>query len=1460
MTRKPPFQYVNIHGLPIQVGRTRAAAEPPQERQDQAESDKATQERARKLDPADVQAVGDALCLAGWRRGRTALTALLAGLGWRRADGAAFSLPDTGAALQRLVQEGRAHTPPGEGVVARPELVRERLPLLLARPEATTWWRVWVWVANGAHGSFRPEQTLPYYISLKDGDEALALARLYLVSGNDAAHFNRLRDGSLGRAATAPTLARAAAELCDMGLLPRVNPALLWPLLAMVDSQGQLSGQPSLLDWLAKQVEAQSSALPASLRLRVAEGQLHSGQADGMRRALAGSPALEAFVPVFEAARLAWEGRFAESVQAFAPALKQLASVTGRRRNLVPQRLLQWYTLALLAQPDPALWTIARKLCVAESGSRQPSVHDAWGRWAHAVAVRLGDAPIEPATFEPPRTLPPGYLPQPVDANHLADRVLLATWLDHPSRGWTPDQLQTLSDQLHQDGLHWKADLLGQACERSGQPQPVRPASAPPLWTVRYFGPAQALWRDALAAIVALGAQGEAGGTASQAPVPTLVWRLTLDDENRVHDLQALEPSASGRGKPKPLSLNALKKRSRLDPRDAAVARCVRQSQIMRRDLALDLVQATQALVGHPGLELAETPGVTLDLREGLPVLEVLRQRQAPASGQAADGTATAAPPECFVFRLQDELLCADPPELTHHSLYDDDDRAEAERRNSLRVVLDAPERARLIRISPAQRRVAELVSKRWTVPVDAQAELDAALRVLAGHFVLHSDAEAGEPVPADARLVVQLQPRGDGLQLQVAVRPFGDYGPVLVPGSGRTRLMTLHGGLSLATTRNMATEGTHLAALLDALPLLGEAPPDATWLLADPEAALAVVHALGPDGALTQTAGAPVRAVEWPKGKPLRVLTPTADALKMQLKSGRDWFALEGELQLDEGRVLSLQQVLSLLRESRGQRFVALGDGQYLALAEQLRQRLADLDALADADGKSIRLAHTTAAWLADAAEDLGLRGDTRWRERASRLEQAAALDLAVPPGLQAQLRPYQAEGWLWMARLAHAGFGACLADDMGLGKTVQTLALLLHRAADGPALVLAPTSVCSNWAAEAARFAPGLRVTVYGMEGERSAQLQQAAAGDVLIVSYALLVGEADAFAQREWATLVLDEAQALKNAATQRVKAVGALQASFKLALSGTPVENRLADLWSIMALLNPGLLGNANRFAERFANPIERQRNDAARSRLRRLVSPFLLRRTKAQVLPDLPPRTEIVHRIEPSPEERAFLEAMRREALARVAAIDPADSRSAFNVLAELTRLRRAACDPRLASPELGLVGAKAQAFEQLARELVEGRHQALVFSQFTDFLKLLAQRLDAAGLRYQYLDGSTPAAARAERVSAFQRGEAELFLISLKAGGFGLNLTAADYVVIADPWWNPAAEDQAMGRAHRIGQLRPVTVYRLVTAGSVEERIVALHHDKRELADGLLAGQDGGAPLKADELMDLLKA
>ncbi|HEX7638784.1 MAG TPA: DEAD/DEAH box helicase, partial [Burkholderiaceae bacterium] len=487
--------------------------------------------------------------------------------------------------------------------------------------------------------------------------------------------------------------------------------------------------------------------------------------------------------------------------------------------------------------------------------------------------------------------------------------------------------------------------------------------------------------------------------------------------------------------------------------------------------------------------------------------------------------------------------------------------------------------------------------------------------------------------------------------------------------------------------------------------------------------------------------------------------------------------------------------------------------------------------------------------------------------REALQRLRAVGASDEMAPAGLQATLRPYQREGLRWLRLLGELGLGACLADDMGLGKTLQAIAVLLARAANGPALVVVPTSLVGNWRSECARFAPSLRVHVYaeqGPAGERARAVEALGRQDVLLVSYPMLQIDEAAFTARDWATLVLDEAQAIKNAAAKRSQAVFALRAAFRLAMSGTPIENRLAELWSVMRACNPGLLGSQARFNERFANLIERQDDRAARRTLRRLVAPFILRRTKAEVLADLPPRTELVLEVRGDETEQAHYEALRREAL--VAAEKSLEGDGAgqahLNILAGLTRLRRAACDPRLVTPTLARPGAKVQAFAELAAELVANGHKALVFSQFVDFLALLREPLDAAGIRHQYLDGSTPAAERTRRVEAFQAGEGDLFLISLKAGGFGLNLTVADYVVIADPWWNPAAEDQASGRAHRIGQRRPVTVYRLVNMGTLEERILALHQSKRELAEGVLAAEADGpvAPPMARELLALMRA
>ncbi len=1426
---KPPPLYVNWRGEPVDLLRLSNPPPPPPPPGRPARSTPAEPSRAAvELTAEDLDTVYDTLCLAGMPCSSDWLLQFLHHLGRKTSSGAAYARVDLKAALATLVKTQRLRINSAHLHEVPLADLQQALPRVIQAAGQVAW-QAWA-RASAAHEAPGGAVPQPRYTRR---EELPALVRLLLYSGCSVQVYEDAQQRVLGPAREADVLAQALCTPFMPELWAQAQPALRHRVFEQLMRSYYLMVphfQP-LLHALQAEVQQQRVQVPPVLRCLCAESQLLAGDTAAAAQALQGLGGHS--VELLQAALLARQGQWAAAATAFATTLKEASKALGIKRGLAPYRVLQWYVLSLLAQPDPQQWAVARKFCIQQSGSRTPRIDDGWGVWAYAIAVRLGDSPLQPELLRGPQ-----HSWELSNGEYNAHRLVLAAWLGEKPSGWTAAALATTRDHLLRSGLGSLVQLTATAARRSGLRWPEADATAAATtstaatdteWATSFFGTPREAWRDALAAIEALGTA--ASKPADKAASSVLQWHLSLDNQGRVTSIVPFEQTLGVRrpGKRKVVPLSRLKKSEQLDPLDAAVVRCILADRWRPSHLYLDTVAAAVALVGHPQLVLADAPQQLVDLREGLPQLEVRRQKQ-------KDGN------ERFVFHLLDPLTdsssaaagadksgdkSGDDVGDDFDNDDDDDDSdeyaprtrgPERERFNSLRVVRDAPDRARLIRVNAAQRRVAELVAKQWSVPVEAKAELDGALRVLAGHFQLHSDATAGQEVDPESRLRALLSPQGDGLQLRLVVQPFGSFGPAVLPGQGRSRLLTLNEGLNLATQRDLAAEKKHLRSVLEALPqLAGTESGDSTWALSEPEEALAVLEQLPQLAAIA--------GVDWPRGKPVRLQTVATEALQVRVKSGTDWLGLEGELQLSEGRVVSLQRLLTLAHESRRGRFLALGDGDYLALTEQLKRQLAELQALAQADGDALKLPHAASNWLADTLDSAQLKGDKAWKQRLTLLAQAAELQPEVPGALQAQLRSYQHDGYAWMARLAHAGLGACLADDMGLGKTVQTLSLLLQRASLGPALVLAPTSVCGNWLAETQRFAPSLQASVYGSagagsEGERSAALQTATAGQVVIASYALSQIDSEAFATVPWATVVMDEAQALKNAATKRAKSAASLQAGFKLALTGTPVENRLADLWSIMNLINPGLLGSATRFAERFANPIERDRDDATRQRLRRICAPFLLRRTKAQVLTDLPPRTEIIHRVEPGPEERAFLEAARRAALERVAqAADGPPGQAAFHVLAELTRLRRAACDPRLVAPELGLIGAKVHEFEQLATELVAGRHKALVFSQFTDFLKLLGQRLEAAGLSYQYLDGSTPAAQRSERVAAFQRGEGDLFLISLKAGGFGLNLTAADYVIIVDPWWNPAAEDQALGRAHRIGQQRPVTVYRLVPAG-----------------------------------------
>jgi len=820
-------------------------------------------------------------------------------------------------------------------------------------------------------------------------------------------------------------------------------------------------------------------------------------------------------------------------------------------------------------------------------------------------------------------------------------------------------------------------------------------------------------------------------------------------------------------------------------------------------------------LVGHPHLFLADAPDVRIDLQTGEPSLHLTER----------DGQ--------IHLRLE-------PPQLA---------------RQEWVLLNETPTRLRLYQRSKEIGKIIEIIGAGLSVPGEARAQLVAAISAIAPLLPVHSDIPelTGnlDSIDGDATLYAHLLPLAEGLRLQLLVRPQADGG-WFRPGHGAAHLVSDVDGRPVQIKRNLEDERARLQTVLAHCPALARGESDGQeWRF---EHAPDALQLLGELQALDAEA---VRCV-WPEGERLRIRGRSGlRQLRLTLNRQGDWFALQGNVALDDGRVLQLKHLLELAQATPG-RFIALGDGDWLALSDDLRRRLDDLAHLAERiDESGARLSPLAAPLLESLAEEAGeFAADVAWQEQLQRLRSLREFKPDLPRLLQADLRDYQRDGFIWLARLAEWGVGACLADDMGLGKTVQLLALLLHRAKLGPQLVVAPTSVVANWMAEAKRFAPSLRLADY-----RAARtLDGLAPGHLVLASYGLMQSDQAAFAAQPWASVVLDEAQAVKNAQTKRSHAVMALKADFRVIATGTPLENHLGELWNLFRFINPGLLGSQERFAARFAAPIEAG-DSAARRALKQLIQPFLLRRLKSQVLDELPARTDITHTVPLSDAERHQYEALRQQAvddLARVDA-DAPEGEQRFKVLAQITRLRRFCCHPSLVLPGSQMESSKLKALARIIHELIDNGHRALVFSQFVDHLAIVRQWLDSEGISYQYLDGATPAKARAQAVEAFQAGQGDIFLISLKAGGSGLNLTAADYVIHLDPWWNPAVEDQASDRAHRIGQQRPVTVYRLVAEHTIEEQIVALHAHKRDLADSLLEGGQASAKLDAQALLELIR-
>ncbi len=596
--------------------------------------------------------------------------------------------------------------------------------------------------------------------------------------------------------------------------------------------------------------------------------------------------------------------------------------------------------------------------------------------------------------------------------------------------------------------------------------------------------------------------------------------------------------------------------------------------------------------------------------------------------------------------------------------------------------------------------------------------------------------------------------------------------------------------------------------------------------------------------------------------------------------KNRTDWLDLDVVISVADEQfgvmTLDLPRVLAAL--TSGHTVIMVRPGVHIDVdrpeLDQLARLVEDAQALTDQPPSGLRLNRQSHALLADVHEIGPTEGQlVEWATASAGLrrlvEEGTPPRPAPPPvGLDAVLRPYQQDGYQWLDFLRRSGLGGILADDMGLGKTVQALAMIARAHEDRPVrapfLVVAPSSVVGTWEGEAARFTPGLRVAaVTGSTSRRGWPLAAVVDGpepaDIVVTTYTLLRLEIDQYAAITWAGLILDEAQAVKNHQSKTHAALRELEADCRFAITGTPIENNLMELWSILSLTAPGLFPYAESFRNEIAQPIEQKADGEALARLRRRIKPVMLRRTKDLVAADLPEKTEQVVTIELSPRHRKIYDTHLQRERQRILKLLGDLDENRITILASLTRLRQLALDPALIDRDHEAVGsAKIDELVDRLVEIIAEGHRALVFSQFTTFLSRVRDRLAAASIETAYLDGRTRR--RAQVIAGFRTGTAPVFLISLKAGGVGLTLTEADYCFLLDPWWNPAVETQAIDRTHRIGQTRPVMVYRLVSAGTIEEKVIELAARKADLYRSVL-DSDGqlSTALTADDIAALIE-
>ncbi len=912
---------------------------------------------------------------------------------------------------------------------------------------------------------------------------------------------------------------------------------------------------------------------------------------------------------------------------------------------------------------------------------------------------------------------------------------------------------------------------------------------------------------------------------------------------------------------------------------------------------------AYKYFIGHPLIFSDKVPMQRVEIIEGKPILEITNKKDQ----------------SCIKLNPYPRVESKYEKDEDNDELNTDLEKAVGDQ-----LIRISQYRFQLVHFDNVQLKIANLLTKKGLfVPKGREQETAEILKPLLASFSVQMDSSNAdmvghittvEEVEPDSRIHLHIIPEGDLLSVEMLVYPLGEMCDSYAPSYGVERLLTTRIDKQMGTKRDFMQEQGNLKMVIDACPSLARAvqknyrytfeePLSSFEFLSQLEALASEyrtfddfkIHSEKTKKATRKTtkkdqseeiveSETPVETtdelyrqdspliIKWPQGHRIRVSSPVSFSnLRLSITSSKNWFEASGSLNV-QGHEIELAELLLSLKESNT-RFIQMKKGEYLALSEEFKKKLDEFGYYSSRQGKKIRI-HPLATQaidqvFEDVTHNLGsMKITSQWKECRKRFQEAENLEIKVPKTFQGTLRDYQLEGVQWLGRLAAWGAGGCLADDMGLGKTIQAIVLLLLRANEGPALVVAPTSVCSNWESELNRFAPSLnvkRVSSYVEcstvnRKERVDIIADAKPRDIFITNYSILQIEREAFAKQKYSTIILDEAQAIKNFQTERTQAALTLQGDFRMITTGTPIENHLGELWTLFEFINPGFLGAQKSFDNRFAIPIQRDGDARTKLNLKKLVRPFLLRRFKSDVLQELPGRTDITLEVELSKEEAVLYEVIRRKAVENMEKLNGEKAgKQHLQILAELMRLRRMCCHSKLVLPESDIKCSKLELLGDTVRELLENNHKALIFSQFTDYLKLIAKKMDEMGVTYRYLDGSMSQKKRQVEVDAFQAGESDVFLISLKAGGFGLNLTAADYVIHMDPWWNPAVENQAADRAHRYGQQRPVTVYRMITKGTIEEKIVDLHQRKEKLAQDILDGSDTPAKISLDELMDILK-